>query len=100
MDNTTLAAIYSALIRVIDLYTWVLIARILLSWFPVNWYDQPFKLLRDVTDPVMEPFRRLIPPLGMIDISPIVLFFLLNLVTNGLEALCENTTGINCPIGF
>ena len=59
----------------------VIIIRLLLTWFPnVNWYNQPFRFLRDVTDPLLEPFRRMIPPLGGIDFSPIVLFIVLNMV--------------------
>lgn len=69
------------LIQVISIYRLILIGRILLSWLPnINWYNQPFKFLRDVTDPAMEPFRRLIPPIGMMDISPLVLFFVLYLL--------------------
>ena len=68
-----------ALITLIGLYKLILIARILLTWLPaINWYNQPFRFLAAVTDPVMEPFRRLIPPIGGIDFSPILLFLLWN----------------------
>lgn len=71
------------LLKFIELYSYLLIARILLSWFPnISWYDQPWRALNDVTEPVMAPFRRLIPPIGGIDISPIVMFFVLNLLQN------------------
>jgi YggT family protein len=67
----------------LELYEWVLIARILLSWFPaIDWYNQPWRGLFEVTEPVLGPFRRLIPPIGGLDISPIVLFFVLNLLIN------------------
>jgi YggT family protein len=59
----------------------ILLARILLTWLPnINWHQQPFLFLKSVTDPVLEPFRRLIPPLGGIDFSPMVLFFVLGLL--------------------
>ncbi len=76
------------LIQIIGVYQWVLIARILLTWLPsINWYDQPFKILADITDPVLEPFRKLIPPIGMMDISPMVLFFTLSLLQGLLGRL-------------
>lgn len=67
------------LIKALELYRWILLARIICSWLPgANWYNQPLKFLYDITEPVMGPFRRLIPPLGMLDISPIVLFLVID----------------------
>ena len=72
----------------IGVYKYILIGRILLTWLPsIDWYNQPFKFLRDVTDPVMAPFRRIIPPIGMLDISPILLFLLLDFLQAGLRNL-------------
>ena len=83
-----MADLVAILIRTIEIYKLVLLARILLTWLPqINWYNQPFRFLRDATDPVMEPFRRLIPPIGMLDISPIVLFFVLGLLQSALAQL-------------
>jgi YggT family protein len=82
-------AVLNALLKFLDIYFWLLFGRILLSWFPnISWYNQPFKFIRDVTDPVMEPFRRLIPPIGMIDISPIVLFIVIQLLQGLLAGMC------------
>ena len=54
--------------------------RILLSWFPnVDWYKQPFKFVNDVTEPVFTPFRKLIPPVGGVDFSPIIVFIFLGM---------------------
>lgn len=74
------------LVQVLELYTWILIARILLSWLPnIDWYRQPWSTLDGLTEPVMAPFRRLVPPIGMIDISPMVLFLVLNLLIRVLS---------------
>ena len=60
---------------------WIMIVRILLTWFPnINWYNQPFKAMKEITDPILEPFRRIIPPLGGIDFSPIVAFIALEIL--------------------
>lgn len=60
---------------------WIMIVRILLSWFPnINWYNQPFKALKDITDPILEPFRKIIPPISGIDFSPIAAFLALEII--------------------
>ncbi|MGE0201746.1 MAG: YggT family protein [Candidatus Melainabacteria bacterium] len=69
------------LYRALDLYTWILIARILLSWLPsIDWYRQPARFLNDITDPVLRIFRGIIPPLGGLDLSPILLFVAIEIV--------------------
>jgi len=74
-------SLYQAIANLFQLLELIIIVRILLTWFPnINWWNQPFKFLKDVTDPMLEPFRRLIPPMGGIDFSPIVLFFVLNIL--------------------
>jgi len=60
---------------------WLIIIRILLSWFPnINPYNPLIVLLRQITDPILEPARRIIPPLGMLDLSPIVVLLVLDLI--------------------
>ncbi|NLT42594.1 MAG: YggT family protein [Anaerolineae bacterium] len=54
-----------------------ILARVLLSWFQVDPYNQFVQLLFQVTEPILGPFRRFVPPLGMIDISPIVALLVL-----------------------
>jgi len=69
------------LARIIDIYTFVLLIRILMSWIPnLDRSNAIVQMLVQVTDPVLEPARRLIPPLGMIDISPIVVFIALSII--------------------
>lgn len=74
-------SLYHAVHQLFQLIWLIFILRILLSWFPnIDWWKQPFKFLRDFTEPVFEPFRRMIPPMGGLDISPIVVFILLGVV--------------------
>ena len=58
------------------LYLLLLFVRVLLTWFPnVNWMRQPWTMLRQVTDPYLNLFRNLIPPImGQIDFTPIRLY--------------------------
>jgi YggT family protein len=75
------------LLRILEFYSYALIIYILLSWFP-NARESGFgRFLSRICEPYLEPFRRIIPPLGMIDISPIVAIFLLNFAKQGLVAL-------------
>jgi YggT family protein len=62
-------------------YVFVVILWCLLSWFPnIRWYEQPFKSLNMLVEPVIAPFRRLIPSMGGIDISPMIAILLLQFI--------------------
>jgi YggT family protein len=67
------------LCRLKDLYILLLLVRIVLSWFPItpgSTMATIFSFLYSVTEPVLGPVRRLIPPIGMgIDLSPIIVLF-------------------------
>lgn len=67
--------------RVFDLINLLLIASILLTWFPnIRWHNEPFRSLRIFSEFFLAPFRKIIPPIGMIDISPIAALFCLVLL--------------------
>lgn len=72
----------------ITIYTYILIVRILLTWFPnIDWMSQPFAALSQLTDPYLNIFRSIIPPLGGIDISPILAIFLLQIAGGLISGL-------------
>ncbi|HIK18665.1 MAG TPA: YggT family protein [Leptolyngbyaceae cyanobacterium M33_DOE_097] len=78
----------STLSTFLTIYTLLLFIRILLSWFPnVDWYNQPFAALSQITDPYLNVFRSFIPPLGGIDFSPILAFMLLQFVQRAVAAI-------------
>lgn len=78
----------NALATFVQIYLILLLIRVLLSWFPnVNWYDPPFSVLSQLTDPYLNLFRSLIPPLGGIDFSPIIAFFVLQIGSQFLLGL-------------
>jgi YggT family protein len=57
-----------------------LIVRVLLSWFPMRpgaWY---WRWSYALTEPILKPLRRIIPLMGMVDITPIIAWFLLGLL--------------------
>jgi YggT family protein len=58
----------------------------LLTWFPnIRWYDQPFKTLDRIVTPILAPFKKLIPPIGNIDISAMVAIFVLGAIQSVLN---------------
>lgn len=61
----------------LTVYTWIVIARVLISWVSPDPFNPIVQFLMRVTDPFLEKFRRLIPPLGMIDLSPVVAILVL-----------------------
>lgn len=66
-------------------YTVIMFARILLSWLTMFWspphaLSPAIRVIYDLTEPVLKLFRRYIPPIGMLDISPIVIFILLSVI--------------------
>jgi YggT family protein len=69
------------LASLVKLYSILLFIRIILSWVPsLDWYRQPVRFLKEITDPPLNLARRVIPPLGMLDLSPIVVFISLSLI--------------------
>ena len=69
------------LVNLLQIYSFIVLARVLMSWIPnVSPYNQIVQLLHALTEPVLDPVRRIIPPLGMMDISPIVVFVALQLL--------------------
>ena len=70
----------SILADIILVYLVILAARAVLSWFPVRggtFLAQLNTLLFDLTEPVLRPVRRVIPPAGMFDTSFLIVFFAL-----------------------
>ena len=69
----------------------IIFIRILLTWFPqINWYNQPFAFLKQVSDPILLPFRAIIPPFGGLDFSPVVAFIVLGIVQQLVMQILHN----------
>ncbi|PSB32695.1 YggT family protein [Chlorogloea sp. CCALA 695] len=78
---SSIALLASTLSTFITIYTGLLFVRILLTWFPnISFYDQPFATLAQLTDPYLNLFRSIIPPLGGMDLSPMLAIIILQLL--------------------
>jgi YggT family protein len=72
------------LFRAINIAFWVygalIIIRVILSWVRHNPYQPALRFVYEITDPYLNFFRRFIPPVGAIDLSPIVALFVLDIL--------------------
>jgi len=72
---------------VFTLYTLAFIARALLSWLRISYYHPVARFLIQITEPVLAPLRRFIPPMGGLDLTPMVALFILWFVEQLLKML-------------
>lgn len=76
-------------VYVIDIFINVLIfaifARSLVSWFPVDREGFVIQTLNALTDPILVPLRRIVPLIGMIDLTPMIAIFILLAVSRALQ---------------
>lgn len=60
----------------VDVMVWAIIAQALMSWFRPRSYNRTYyrvsRFLQQLTDPLLEPIRRLLPPGGGLDLSPLI----------------------------
>ncbi|MGB3695421.1 MAG: YggT family protein [Spirulinaceae cyanobacterium] len=88
MSATQLFA--TSLANFISIYSLLLLVRILLTWFQtMEWANNIAAFLSPITDPYLNIFRSFIPPLGGIDLSPIVAIFVLNFIGSQLGRLSQ-----------
>jgi YggT family protein len=71
-------ALAQLLQTVFTLYTWVIIARVLVSWVNPDPFNPIVRFLMRMADPYLDLFRRVIPPIGFLDISPIIALLVLS----------------------
>jgi len=76
------------LIRVIDMlvvvFSWAVLARVMITWIPIDPYHPIVRLLHEFTDPIIVPIRNIMPTTGMFDFSPIVALFLVRFIAGPL----------------
>ncbi len=69
-----------AVYRLFDLIMLLMLVKIFLTWLPnINWNAQPFRFLHEFTELFFGVFRRILPPIGMLDLSPIIAFIVIRI---------------------
>lgn len=74
---------------VVKIYFFAILALIIFSWIAPHAQHPGLALLYQLTEPVMAPFRRLLPPVGGLDLSPILVFVVINVVEILLRGLAQ-----------
>lgn len=76
------------IVLLLNLATLVLIARAILSWFPIG-FDSPLRpvsdLLHRITEPVLAPVRRVLPPMGGFDLSILIVLVMIRVIATALS---------------
>lgn len=75
--NETVGLLIVAIVQVL---TFAIVARAILTWFPIRQNNPVTSFLWHITEPVLSPLRRIIPMFGMIDLSPMVAIILLQVI--------------------
>ncbi|MGM0873580.1 MAG: YggT family protein [Bacillota bacterium] len=81
--------LFSLISTLLQFYSFAIIVFILLSWFPGARESGFGQFLAKICEPYLEPFRKFIPSLGMIDISPIVAILALRFAQQGVASLAN-----------
>jgi YggT family protein len=79
--------IFDILAKALEIYSIGLIIYIFMSWFPGARESSFGSVMTKLYEPFLEPFRKIIPPLGMIDLSPIVAIIVLRFAGTGIWGL-------------
>lgn len=82
-----LIIVFRTINLVLQVYSWGMIVYFLMSWFPGARENAFGRFLAKIYEPFLDPFRRVIPPIGMLDISSLVAFFTLQLFRMGVNAI-------------
>ena len=86
--------IFSVLASTVQIFSFLLLIRVLLTWFPgIDWNNGALSALCSLTDPYLNIFRGIIPPIGGFDISSILAFLLLNVIEQALGGIAGNFYG-------
>jgi YggT family protein len=73
----------------VNIYFFALLGMIILSWVAAGSRHPAIYLLYQITEPVMAPFRKVLPPMGGLDLSPILVFVLINIIQIALRHLAQ-----------
>ena len=81
MSQNVIIEIFAVLSKTLQIYYFLLIIRILLTWFPgIDWSNSALSTLTSITDPYLNIFRGVIPPIGGFDISSLLALIVLQVI--------------------
>jgi YggT family protein len=74
-------AVLNVLDLIVKIYFWSVIAVVVVSWIAPGSHHPAIQLVAQITEPVMRPVRNIMPSMGGLDLSPIIVFLILNVVS-------------------
>lgn len=74
-------AVLNVLDLIVKIYFWSVIAVVVVSWIAPGSNHPAIQLVAQITEPVMRPVRNIVPSMGGLDLSPIIVFLILNVVS-------------------
>ena len=78
-------SVLNVLDLIVKIYFWSVIAIVVVSWIAPNSGHPAIQLIAQITEPVMRPVRNLMSSMGGLDLSPIVVFLILNVISVMIE---------------
>jgi YggT family protein len=73
----------------LQILTWSIIARALMSWLPVDQSSPLVQMLYRITEPIIDPIRRIMPSTGMFDLSPMVAIIVLIVMVQLVHSVAQ-----------
>ena len=86
-DGTTTSQVICLFFQLLTIAVFI---RVLLSWFNVDPSNPMIQALNSITEPILDPIRRIMPRVGMFDLSPIVALILLQVLSQVLQEFAVN----------
>ena len=83
-----MGSIFGLLLWALNIYQFIVLARVLLSWFPNVDHSNPMiQFLYQATEPVLAPIRRALPPTSGLDLSPLVVLIGISVLSRVLMVM-------------
>ncbi len=73
----------------LQILTWSIIARALMSWLPIDQGSPLVQMLFRVTEPIIDPIRRVMPSTGMLDLSPMIAIIVLIVMEQMIHSVAQ-----------
>lgn len=95
VGNALISALLEVVYAVLDFYVWAIIIGAVLSWLiafgVINSYNRAVHIIGDllarITEPLLAPIRRMLPRMGTVDLSPLVLIFIIYFIQSFIRHL-------------
>ncbi|MDI9246536.1 YggT family protein [Marinobacter sp. CHS3-4] len=92
-------SVLNVLDLIVTIYFWSVIAVVVISWIAPGSNHPAIQLVAQITEPVMRPVRNLMPSMGGLDLSPIIVFLILNVIRVVIDNL-QRSAGMGALAGM